>query len=237
MEFSTNKKAILIYGAGAAGRTLLREVRTNSSLGFQVIGFVDDSQLLQFARIMDVPVLGEGRAIPSIVDRYRNRGLKIDEVIIAMPSATGRQMREAHANCRSAGISCRTIPGFADLLNGKYLSGQIRNISLEDLLGREQIRLDERRIQEDIAGKSVMVTGAAGSIGSELCRQTASFGPTKLVLFDQAESELFKIDQELRQKHFRRRNHSHRRRHPRLPLRRGCHTDARNPFRLSRRRL
>jgi FlaA1/EpsC-like NDP-sugar epimerase len=202
MEFSTNKKAILIYGAGAAGRTLLREVRTNSSLGFQVIGFVDDSQLLQFARIMDVPVLGEGRAIPSIVERYRNRGLKIDEVIIAMPSATGRQMREAHANCRTAGTPCRTIPGFADLLNGKYLSGQIRNISLEDLLGREQIRLDERRIQEDIAGKAIMVTGAAGSIGSELCRQAASFGPAKLVLFDQAESELFKIDQELRQKHF-----------------------------------
>jgi len=150
---------------------------------------------------MDVPVLGEGRGIAGIVDRYRSRGSKIDEVIIAMPSSTGRQMREAHANCRAAGIPCRTIPGFEDLLNGKYLSGQIRNISLEDLLGREQIRLDERRIQDDIAGRSILVTGAAGSIGSELCRQIVSFNPRRLILFDQAESELFKIDQELRQKH------------------------------------
>ncbi len=194
-------KNILIYGAGAAGRTLVREIRMNLSLGLQVAGFIDDNPLLRSASIMNVRVLGTGRDIARIVERYRNRASNIDEVIIAMPSATGLQMREAHASCRAAGIACRTIPGFSDLLSGKYLSAQIRSISIEDLLGREQIRLEETRIQESIATKSIMVTGAAGSIGSELCRQAASFLPGKLVLFDQAESELFKMDQELRLKH------------------------------------
>jgi FlaA1/EpsC-like NDP-sugar epimerase len=194
-------QGVLIYGAGAAGVTLLREIRTNPSLGFRVVGFIDDNPRVQSMRIMDVPVLGGGRQIAMIVDRYRSRSLQIHEVIIAMPSATGRQMREAHANCRAAGVHCRTIPTIGDLLAGKYLSAQLRNISLDDLLGRDQIQLDELRIHESIAGKAILVTGAAGSIGSELCRQTAGFSPSKLVIFDQAESELFKIDQELRQKY------------------------------------
>jgi FlaA1/EpsC-like NDP-sugar epimerase len=200
-EMGKEGKRVLIYGAGAAGRTLLREVRLNPSLTIQVVGFIDDNPFLRSASILGVPVMGTGRDIAEIVDRYKSQSRKIDEVVIAMPSATGRQMQEAHANCRSAGVTCRTIPGVGDLLRGKYLSAQIRSISLEDLLGREQVRLDEDRIQESIAGHSILITGAAGSIGSELCRQTASFSPRLLVLLDQAESELFKIDQELRQKH------------------------------------
>jgi FlaA1/EpsC-like NDP-sugar epimerase len=198
---AASEKGMLIYGAGACGRTLLREVRTNRSLGYQILGFIDDNPTLRSTWIMDVPVLGNGRDIPAIVDRFKGRSPNVTEVVIAMPSATGRQMREAHASCRAAGIPCRTIPGLGDLLNGKYLSAQIRSISLEDLLGREQIRLEQDRIQDSIAGHSILVTGAAGSIGSELSRQTASFLPKKLVLFDQAESELFKIDQELRHAH------------------------------------
>jgi FlaA1/EpsC-like NDP-sugar epimerase len=194
-------KGILIYGAGAAGRTLLREIRTNRSLGFHVIGFIDDHPFLQKRRVIDAPVLGTGRDIGAIVERYRNSNRRIEEIIIAMPSVSGRQMREAHANCRTAGMTCRTVPGFGDLLNGKYLSAQIRSISIDDLLGRKQIRLEEDRIHESIAGKSILVTGAGGSIGSELCRQTARFSPRKLVALDQAESELFKIDQELRRHH------------------------------------
>jgi FlaA1/EpsC-like NDP-sugar epimerase len=197
----TATKNILIYGAGAAGRTLVREIRMNPSLSLHVVGFIDDNPLFRSASIMNVRVIGPGRAIAHIVARYQRRKITIDEIIIAMPSATGLQMREAHANCRAAGVSCRTIPSIGDLLSGKYLSAQIRSISLEDLLGREQIRLEQDRIQESIEAKSVLVTGAAGSIGSELCRQIASFRPRKLVLFDQAESELFNIDQELRQKY------------------------------------
>jgi FlaA1/EpsC-like NDP-sugar epimerase len=197
----TKGKNVLIYGAGSAGRTLLREVRTNHSLGVHVLGFIDDNLTIRSMRIMDVPVLGCGREIARIVERYRNRGTKIEEVIIAMPSATSRNMREAHASCRGAGVPCRTIPGLGDLLSGKYLSAQLRNLSLEDLLGREQIRLEEDRIQQSITGKRILVTGAAGSIGSELCRQIAAFTPSKLIALDQAESELFKIDQELRHKY------------------------------------
>jgi FlaA1/EpsC-like NDP-sugar epimerase len=200
-ELSGTGKGILIYGAGSAGRTLVREIRSNPNLRLQIVGFIDDNRVLRSSLVMDVPVLGNGRDIPMVVEDYRNRVPNIDEVIIAMPSATGRQMREAHANCRAAGVTCRTIPGISDLLNGKYLSSQIRSISLEDLLGREQIRLDEDRIQKSIAGKSILITGAAGSIGSELCRQTANFMPRVLVALDQAESELFKIEHELRQKH------------------------------------
>ena len=194
-------KGILIYGAGSAGRTLLREIRINRSLGFHVIGFIDDHPFLQKRRISDTPVLGTGRDIAAVVEHYRNTGRPIEEVVIAMPSASGRQMREAHANCRAAGIVCRTVPGFGDLLNGKYLSAQIRSISIDDLLGRKQIRLEEDRIQESISGKSILITGAGGSIGSELCRQTARFSPLKLIALDQAESELFKIDQELRRQY------------------------------------
>jgi FlaA1/EpsC-like NDP-sugar epimerase len=193
-------KGVLIYGASAAGRTLLRETRTDSSLGFRVLGFVDDDPKLRSARIMDVPVHGTGRDIAYIVERFRNRNIKIDEVLIAMPSLTGRQMQEIYAYCRAAGVTCKTVPSIGELLKGKYLSSQVRNISIEDLLGREEIELEEQQIAHSIAGTSVLITGAAGSIGSELSRQSAAFGPKKLVILDHAESDLFKIEQELRTK-------------------------------------
>jgi FlaA1/EpsC-like NDP-sugar epimerase len=201
LGLTTTGKGILIYGAGSAGGALLREIRTNRSLGFQAIGFIDDHPFLQGRRITDLPVLGTGREIAAVVEHYRKKGRSIEEVVIAMPSASGRQIREAHANCRAAGIACRTVPGFGELLNDKYLSAQIRSISIDDLLGRKQIRLEEDRIQECISGKSILITGAGGSIGSELCRQIARFSPLKLIALDQAESELFKIDQELRRQY------------------------------------
>ena len=191
-------KPVLIYGAGAAGRMLLREIQSNPSLGYDVVGLVDDDRTLRGSTVMNVPVLGRGRDVASIVDRFGARDTKIEEIIVAMPSATGRQTREAIANCRSAGVTCRTLPRFDELLAGKVLSSQIRNINLVDLLGREPVRLEEDRIHESIAGRSVLITGAAGSIGSELCRQTARFKPARLILFDQAESPLYNIDLELK---------------------------------------
>ena len=196
-EFSRKDKRILIYGAGSAGLTLLREARTNPSIG-QVVGFLDDDPRKRRLVLMGAPVLGRGRHIPHILDRQKRRGQPIDEIIIAMPSATGQQMGEAVANCRAAHIPCKTIPGLGELLAGKVLSAQIREIELEDLLGREPVQLDETSLRSAIGGRVVMVTGAAGSIGSELCRQVARFAPGRLILFDQAESELFKIDLELR---------------------------------------
>ena len=191
-------KTVLIYGAGQAGLTLLREFRANPKLG-RVAGFLDDDDSKRGANLIGAPVFGMGRLAPRFVDRLRQRGVVVDEIIIAMPSATGRQMQEAAANCRAAGVPCKTIPGMTELLQRKFYSDQIRNISLNDLLGRQPVELEEDRIREGIRGRSVMVTGAAGSIGSELCRQIARFGPSRLVAFDKAESDMFRLELELAQ--------------------------------------
>jgi FlaA1/EpsC-like NDP-sugar epimerase len=143
-------------------------------------------------------VIGAGRDLLRIVQRYSRLRVQIDEVLIAMPSATGREMNQALANCRSAGVPCRTLPSVSSLLEGKALHRQVREVSVEDLLGRDRVRLDEATIRRSLANRVVLITGAAGSIGSELCRQIAAFGPKKLVLFDKAESDVHRIDLELR---------------------------------------
>ena len=194
------RKGILIYGAGAAGTELLREMRSNLSAGYAVKGFLDDDPAKRRALIMGVPVLGSGREAISVVENLNRRALDVEEIIIAMPSASGPQMREVLANCRAAKVPCKTIPGVAELLSGKVLTAQVRNLSVTDLLGRQPVKLDEAPIRSSITGSSVLITGAAGSIGSELCRQVARFGPARLIAFDQAESELFKIERELREK-------------------------------------
>ncbi|HLK48476.1 MAG TPA: nucleoside-diphosphate sugar epimerase/dehydratase [Bryobacteraceae bacterium] len=191
------RKGILIYGAGAGGTELLREIRSAPAAGYEVKGFLDDDPRKRRALILGVPVLGCGRDASAIVSRVNRAEPAIEEIIIAMPSATGRQMQEALANCRAARIPCKTIPGVGELLRGTVLSAQVRNVSVADLLGRKPVQLEETLVRERIAGRTVMVTGAAGSIGSEICRQVARCGPERLILFDQAESELFMIESEL----------------------------------------
>jgi len=188
---------LLIYGAGQAAFTLIRELRTNRNLG-RVVGLIDDDPEKRRLILLGVPVLGCGRDVVRIVDRLKRKDVKISEVVVAIPSATSRQLRDALANVRAAGLRCKIIPGVRDLLAGKGLSAQIRELSLEDLLGREPVQLEEDRIRTHIATKSVLVTGGGGSIGSELCRQIARFGPVKLIVLDQAESDLYRIDLELR---------------------------------------
>jgi FlaA1/EpsC-like NDP-sugar epimerase len=190
-------KGLLIYGAGTAGLNLIRELRSTPNRKYRVIGFLDDDAHKQHATLLGVPVLGRGREAAKIVDRYRNRRVGVDEIVIAMPTASGRQVSEALANCRASGVPCKTIPSFGELLAGKVCLSQIREIAVENLLGREPVNLQLERIRESIMGHSVMVTGAGGSIGSELCRQLVQFQPKCLVALDQAESELFKIDMEL----------------------------------------
>ena len=195
------RTGILIYGAGSAGAELVREIHSNRCTRYEVKGFLDDDPLKQHARIMGIPVLGSGREAYSVVRHLNRRKPTVGEIIIAMPSATGPQMREALANCRAARIPCKTVPGIDELLSGRVLFTQVRNPSVQDLLGRQQVRLDEAHVQASIAGRSVLVTGAAGSIGSELCRQVARFKPACLVAFDQAESDLFRIENELRERY------------------------------------
>lgn len=192
-------KGVLIYGAGLAGATLLREIRANSCLRYRVAGFLDDEPGTRGQSVMGVTVLASGREAAVTVDRLRKRGTPVDEIILAMPSATPEMMREALANCRAADVLVRKIPGVGELLASGGLTNQIHSVSVEDLLGREPIRLDESTIRSSIRGRTVMVTGGAGSIGSELCRQILRYGPGKLVVFERAESDLFRIDLELRQ--------------------------------------
>jgi FlaA1/EpsC-like NDP-sugar epimerase len=143
-------------------------------------------------------VLGPGSKLKAITERLRRKGVQAGEVIISMPSATGRQIREAVAACRDAGLKCKILPGLPSLLFTKALASQVREIALEDLLGREPIVLDKAQIAASLAGRRVLVTGAAGSIGSVLCQQIASFQPAALLMFEQAESELFRVENELR---------------------------------------
>jgi len=195
------RTGILIYGAGAAGLTLIREIRSNPNLGYRVLGILDDDSSKYGQRLMGVTVLGCGREAPQIVDRFRKRGVEVKEIVIAMPSASGARMREALANCREAQTGVKTIPGMGELLSGKVLTSQIRSVSVEDLLGREPVRLDESVISRAISNRVVLVTGGGGSIGSELCRQVARFGPSRLIVLERGESDLFRIHNELIEKY------------------------------------
>jgi FlaA1/EpsC-like NDP-sugar epimerase len=192
-------KRILIYGAGAAGAALAKEIRSNPALGYVPVGFLDDDSQKRGTTVMTLPVVGTGRDAASICARHARRQRPVAEIVVAMSSASRQEMKEVLANCRATGIPCKTIPGVGELLTGKVLTQQLRDISVLDLLGREPVQLEEDAIRKSISGRSVMVTGAAGSIGSEICRQVARFHPRCLVLFEQAESDLFRIDNELRE--------------------------------------
>ena len=187
---------ILIYGAGIAGRLLVRDIR-NQHLPYDIVGFVDDDPNKQGAVFMGVPVIGTGRDLPTIIAERNRRAPTVRHVIVAIPSASTAQQRDVIECCRRAGVSCKTVPSLGDLISGKMTSAEIRDISAEELLGRPPVQLNEQVIADRVEGRSVLVTGAAGSIGSELCRELARFAPRQIVLCDQAESELFKLDLEL----------------------------------------
>jgi FlaA1/EpsC-like NDP-sugar epimerase len=187
------EKRTLIYGAGSAGTMLLREIRNNPRLAYRVVGFVDDLGARQGMRVAGVPVLGGGDSIGAVVARHR-----VEMVLIAIPSATGTEMTRILELCHAAGVDCKTVPGLGEMIEGNGLTGQIREVAVEDLLGRTPVRLEEGMIRASIEGRMVMVTGAAGSIGSELCRQIAHFRPAGIVGFEIAESPLFEIDREMK---------------------------------------
>ena len=196
----TEMKRVVIYGAGVAGFMLGREIHSTPRLKTIIMGFLDDDDSKQQSSLLGAPILGAGHEAKRIVTRFARIRKPISEIIIAMPSASGRQMQAVIAHCREAGVPFRTLPSVAELLDGK-MTRQIRDVSANDLLGREPVHIDESRIAAAIAGESVLVTGGCGSIGSELCRQLAQYGPAKLVIFDQAESEMFMLAMDLRKRH------------------------------------
>src|ERR1039458_1230143 len=187
-------KRVLVYGAGDAGVALVREIRQNPALAYDVIGFVEDSLNKRGHSIQRTRILGTGEDLALIARTY-----EIEMVLIAVPSATGAQMAAILKRCQEAGVAYKTIPGLGEIIESSGLASQIRAVAVEDLLGRNPIHLEEHQIRGTLQGKVVLVTGAAGSIGSELCRQIARFHPAGIVGFEIAESPLFEIDREMRQ--------------------------------------
>ena len=188
------EKRTLIYGAGEAGITLLREIRNNPRLSYRVVGFLDDRPDKKGLHLAGVSVLGGGDEVESLVTKHN-----VKTILIAIPSATGAEMTRILKLCHAAGVMCKTVPGLAEIIEERGLAGQIREVAVEDILGRTPVLLEEGQIRGALEGKVVLVTGAAGSIGSELCRQIARFQPAGIVGFEIAESPLFEIDREMRQ--------------------------------------
>jgi FlaA1/EpsC-like NDP-sugar epimerase len=187
-------RSVLIVGAGDGGRLLLREILRNPDLGFRPVGFVDDDPRKQRARIdRGLEVLGTTEDLPRVLD-----DVGPDEVLIAVPSAPGTMRARVVRACRERGVPVRTMPTVFELLqNGGRLMRQVREVRVEDVLGREPVRMETELTGGYLTGRAVLVTGAGGSIGAELCRQIARVGPSKLVLLDHAEDNLFAIEREL----------------------------------------
>jgi len=177
---------VLIVGAGAGAEMLVRELPLH---GYTPVGCVDDDPAKRKVKIHGVPVLGRIEELPGIASSHQ-----IDELMIALPSVTGARMRRIIEICQSSHCKFKIIPGVQDLLEGRVTVGQLREVQLEDLLGREPVQLDLAAVRRDVEGKVVMVTGAAGSIGAELCRQVLGYGPAKLICLDQAETPLFYLE-------------------------------------------
>jgi len=186
-------KKTLIIGAGNCGTLFAKELLQNDSYRAQPVAFVDDDPYKHKLEVLGIPVLGGRRDIPGIVTSK-----EIEEIIIAMPTASKTQISEIVSICKNTKARLRIFPHLQDLIQGKAANQQIRNVSVEDLLGRESICTDLKGIAEYVAGKVVLVTGAGGSIGSELCRQIAPFHPDKLLLLGHGENSIYSIEMEMR---------------------------------------
>ena len=191
------KKNVLIIGAGSAGVTILNEIKQGAD--FNPIGFIDDDPAKQGFKIRGIAVLGTCKDIPRLAALYN-----IDEVLIAIPSAPHKTMQEILRLCENANIKYRSLPRIADILTGKTFFSQLRDVHPEELLGRPSITFrresDRMALKKELTNQCIIVTGAGGSIGSEICRQVASYSPKTLILYERSENDLYFIDIELRKK-------------------------------------
>ncbi len=189
-----NKKAkkLLIVGAGDAGERLLRGINANSKINYQPVGFLDDDPGKANKLLHGVPVLGDTTILTEVAARYA-----VDEVLIAIPFATHKKIRQIVEDCKEAGVDFKIVPNLTEIMDGKISINSVREVAYRDLLGREPVKLDENRIARTLLEKNILVTGAAGSIGSELCRQIARFKPSRLILYERAESPLYDLEMEL----------------------------------------
>jgi len=187
-----NFKKVLIVGAGAAGEKILREIFENYQLHYHVVGFIDDDPEKQGRSIHGVHVLGNVARLPYILEK-----VNIEEILIAVPSASGDQIRHIVEACRECNVSYKILPGIGELIDGRVSVKILRDISYEDLLSRPPVHLDIPGIRNYIDGKTVLITGCGGSIGSELCRQAMKYQPRSIILVDASEENLFNIHMEL----------------------------------------
>lgn len=187
-------KRVLIIGAGCAGERLVRDMLRQGAWPYQAHGFIDDDLRKLRRQIHGVKILGTTNDLTSIVEQHR-----IDMLFMAMPSVPSANLRDIYTRCEETGLPVRTLPSINDLASGLVGINALREVSLEDLLGRMEVKLNWDSISEFITGKRILVTGGGGSIGSELCRQIAKLNPSELAILDQSECNLYHIDHELRQ--------------------------------------
>ena len=184
---------ILVVGAGSAGEELMRQMIRSPQSTYLPVGLIDDNSHKKNTLIHGIKVLGRREDIPKLV-----RDLNVKEIIIAIPSATSKEIREIMEYVRKTNIKdVKVLPGLSDLINGKVTLRDIRSISIEDLLEREPLEIDMGQVSSYVGNENILVTGAGGSIGSELCRQIARFAPARLIMLDTGETELFNIDMEI----------------------------------------
>ena len=186
-------KNLIIIGAGNTGEKIYREIRDNANLKYNVVGYVDDNPAKLNKMIHGIPVMGDTPQLANICKRVH-----AEELLIAIPSATSEQMRTIVSYCKDTTVPFKTLPGLGELIDGKISVNAIRDVAYRDLIGREVIQMDQSGIGSYLSDTCVLVTGAGGSIGSELCRQICRFRPKTLILYERAESPLYDIELELK---------------------------------------
>lgn len=186
-------KKALIVGAGIAGKELLCELRRHKGLGINVVGFIDDDLYKQGKKVNKIPVVGKLDNLFKIIKQF-----SIEEVFIAIPSAKGSEIRDIIKACKEAKVSFKIIPRTLDVIQGSVSINQIRNIKIEDIIGREIKKIEQKSFKKFYKGKTILITGACGSIGSEICRQLLLFSPGKVILYDWWENGMFDLDLELK---------------------------------------
>lgn len=186
------QRRTLIIGAGDAGEKLFREISDNPQIHYHIVGFLDDDLRKQGRCIHGVPVLGSVNTLSQVV-----KDQSISEVLIAIPSASGEEMRRIMQICKKCAVHYKTIPGLGEIIGGLVSIKTLRDVNYEDLLGRAPVRLNNEDISDFLYDRVVLVTGGGGSIGSELCRQVVTFQPRSLILLDASEANLFEIQMRL----------------------------------------
>jgi FlaA1/EpsC-like NDP-sugar epimerase len=188
-----NKRRTLIIGAGAAGMMVARQLVNNPDAELRPIAFIDDDLNKQKLQFFNIPVMGTTKDIEDVV-----RALRIEHIIIAIPSLTKKELNHIFEQCAKTKAKTQIVPKLEDIVTGKVSVSQFRDVQVEDLLGREPVELDIESISSYIENKIILVTGAGGSIGSEICRQVCRFNPKKIVLLGHGENSIYQIDMELR---------------------------------------